>query len=82
LSVRTRPVAQFQPVPSLSTSGTAKLELTIGEDGSVRDINVRQSVPGMPQVIREVQRWRFKPATENGKPVSASYTVDIAFNGH
>ena len=78
---RTRPVPQSQPVPRLRATGTARLDLIIGPDGRVQDINVRQSIRGnTPALIAAVQRWRFKPATVNGRPVAAPYSVAISFD--
>jgi TonB family protein len=78
--VRTQPIPQYQPVPPIRAFGTAHLDLTIGPDGRVTDINVRQAGRGnMAALIGAVQRWRFKPATENGEPVSAPYSVEISF---
>jgi hypothetical protein len=31
------------------------------------------------QLVSMAKSWRFKPATVNGEPVSAPYTVDISF---
>lgn len=78
---RTRPIPQSQPVPRLRASGTARLDLVIGPDGRVQDINVRQAIRGnTPALIAAVQRWRFKPATVNGRPVAAPYSVAISFD--
>jgi len=78
---RTRPIPQSQPVPRLRASGTARLDLIIGPDGRVQDINIRQAIHGnTPALIAAVQRWRFKPATVNGQPVSAPYSVAISFD--
>lgn len=80
---RTRPVPQHQPLPSISVSKpvTARLVLTVGADGRVKQVQIKNSIPGhTPELIAAVQSWRFKPATENGEPVSAPFTVDISFN--
>src|SRR6185436_2164923 len=70
--VRTRPVPQYQGVPPIYARGTAKLDLTIGPDGRVRNITIRRAAQGNnAALIGAVQRWRFKPATINGEPVSA-----------
>lgn len=85
VQVRTRPVALSQPLPSIRVRqrSVVSLVLMVSADGRVEDINVRQSIPGeMPRILQSVQRWRFKPATENGKAVAAPYTVDITFNGN
>ena len=79
--VRTRPVPQYQAVPPMRASGVAKLDLMIGPDGRVRSINIRRAANGNnAQLIGAVQRWRFKPATLNGQPISAPYSVEISFN--
>lgn len=85
VQIRTRPVALSQPVPSIRVRqrSVVSLVLMVGADGSVQDVNVRQGIPGeMPRILQSVQRWRFKPATENGRPVAAPYSVDITFNGN
>ncbi|HJQ37222.1 MAG TPA: TonB family protein [Thermoanaerobaculia bacterium] len=76
----TRPVPQYQPVPRMVARGSARLDLMIGPDGRVQDINVRRSPGGnTAALIGAVQRWRFKPATSNGRPISAPYSVEISF---
>ena len=80
---RTRPVPEYQPLPDIHVSGrvTARLDLVIGADGRVKEVNLRDSIPGeTAKLIAAVQSWRFKPATENGQPVSANYSVDLSFN--
>ena len=32
------------------------------------------------KLIAVVQSWRFKPATVNGEPVAAPYSVELSFN--
>lgn len=80
---RTRPVPEHQPLPriTVSESVTARLTLMVGPDGRVKSVNLRNGIPGhTPALIAAVQSWRFKPATENGVPVSAPFSVDISFN--
>jgi TonB family protein len=79
--VRTKPVPEYQPLPSVRGSGKARLTLIVGTDGHVRDVNVERTLPGgnTPALISAVQKWRFKPATEDGEPVAAPYTVEIQF---
>ena len=58
----------------------------LGATGEVDDL------VGLPQplghlemdvaIMKAVKKWRFKPATENGVPVSAPFTVDISFRGN
>lgn len=78
---RTRPVAQHQPLPRLNGNGTARLTLIVGTDGRVKDVSVEQMLRGgnNAALINAVRKWRFKPATENGEPVTAPYSVAISF---
>jgi len=76
----TQPIPLYQPVPPLHVDRptSARLFLTVGTDGRVRDIDIAQSIPGeMPRLIASVQNWRFKPATQNGQPVTSTFSVDI-----
>ena len=77
---RTQPVPLYQPVPPMQVyrEANARLILTVGSEGRVRDINIARSIPGeMPRLIAAVQNWRFRPATENGQPVTSTFAVDI-----
>jgi TonB family protein len=79
-TLSTRPVAQYQPLPHLSGAGTARLSLMIGADGRVTDINIERPLQrNTAQLLSAVQSWRFKPATVNGRPVAAPYSVEISF---
>jgi len=80
--VRTRPVPQYQPIPPMSGSGKARFTLVIGTDGRVKDVNVEQMLRhgNNAALLGAVQSWRFKPATENGEPVAAPYSVEISFH--
>jgi hypothetical protein len=83
--VRTRPVPISQPIPSIRVfrNTTARLDLTIGPDGSVRDVNILEPIPGeTAKLIGAIQGWRFKPGTENGVPVTSHFSVDISFHGN
>jgi TonB family protein len=81
-AVRTRPVPQYQPLPNLHASGTARLTLIIGSDGRVRDVNIERALSrNTADLVSAVQKWRFKPATEDGEPIAAPYSVDISFGG-
>ena len=82
-SARTRPVPEYQGLPPMRAQGSAVLDLTIGPNGRVTGINVRRAPSGgTGALINAVQHWRFRPATMNGEPVSAPYSVQIQFNGH
>jgi periplasmic protein TonB len=82
---RSRPVPISQPIPNINVDHdvVARLELTVSAEGRVTSVNLRESIPGhTAEIIAAVQRWRFKPATENGVPVSAPFSVDISFRGN
>ena len=80
VAIRTRPIPTHQPLPRLFARGTARLTLLIGPDGRVREVNVERPLSrDTADLVSAVSRWRFKPATENGEPVSAPYSVDISF---
>ena len=52
--------------------GYVEVEVTIGADGSVKDVRVIQSEPRRMfdrNVIRAVLKWKFKPRIINGVPV-------------
>ena len=77
---RTEPIPLYQPVPPMRVdrAASARLILTLTNEGRVQDINIAQSIPGeMPRLVAAVQNWRFKPATENGHPVTSTFAVDI-----
>jgi TonB family protein len=81
---RTNPVPEYQPVPDLRVSrgATVRLDLTIGSDGRVKSVNVSQPVGDMGKLVGVVRSWRFKPATENGVPVQAAFSVDLSFHAN
>ena len=79
---RTRPEPTSQPLPDIKTGGTARFRLRVGPDGSVRDVEVIRTIPGATaQLVSAIQRWKFKPATENGRPVEGIHLVDLTFKG-
>ena len=82
------PVALYNPDPeypeegrNAKVSGTVELSLTVGTDGLAHDVIVTRPLGhGFDeQAMRSVQEWRFEPAAENGKPVSARITVEVSF---
>lgn len=81
---RTPPVPVSQPIPALDSvqvSGTVRLNLTIDSSGRVREVEIVQSVPGITaKLVGAVRRWRFRPATEDGKPVQGMFPVEVSFN--
>lgn len=81
---RTPAILQSRPLPHISTDHdiTARLNLTVAPDGHVTDIDISEPIPEMGTVIAAVQKWHFKPATENGEPVTSHVSVDITFHAN
>jgi TonB family protein len=81
---RTAAYLEYKPLPHITVDHdiTARLNLTVDSDGRVTDVDVSEPIPGMPKLISAIQNWRFKPATENGNPVTAHVAVDITFRAN
>jgi len=62
--------------------GTVLLGLVVGSDGLPRDITV--SRPLSPDfdaaAIDAVKKWKFSPATRDGKPVATAIKVEVNFH--
>jgi TonB family protein len=60
--------------------GVVVLEVHVGSDGKVQDVQV---LSGPPQLVGAstdaVKQWRFKPHTENGRPVEMQSRVSLNF---
>jgi len=55
--------------------------VTVGADGQVKNVDITEPIPGeTSRLIESVQNWRFRPATENGTPVSARVSVTITLH--
>jgi protein TonB len=81
---RREAVPLSQPLPDIKVDRdvTVRLNLTIGADGRVKEVDVLKGGRGVTaRVISKVQGWRFKPATEDGRPVESQFPVEIFFNG-
>ena len=60
------------------TTGEGKIEFTITEDGSIRDIQIKQPLsPATDEAARiaVVKMPRWKPAYYKGKPITSSHTI-------
>ncbi|HEY8132271.1 MAG TPA: energy transducer TonB [Thermoanaerobaculia bacterium] len=81
---KTAAFLEYKPLPRIAVDHdiTARVNLTVDSDGRVTDIDVNESIPDMPKLIAAIQNWRFKPATENGNPVTARVAVDITFRAN
>jgi len=83
-----RPITIYSPAPEYSEearsariSGSVGLSLTVGVDGIAHDVEVTKSLGhGLDEkAVAAVQKWKFDPAAENGKPVPARIAVEVDF---
>ncbi len=84
----TVPEVIFNPEPGFSEEarkvkhqGMVLLLVVVGKDGHTYDIRVAQSL-GMgldEKAMEAVNRWRFRPATKDGQPVSTQIAVQVDF---
>lgn len=64
-------------------SGTVVVSALVGRDGHVKDTRVTESIPGLDAAAQAaVRQWVFKPAKNDGKPVSVWVTMPIKFTLH
>ncbi|HEX7706903.1 MAG TPA: TonB family protein [Thermoanaerobaculia bacterium] len=77
----TRPVPEHRPLPQIRASGTARVTMIVGPDGRVQRVNIDQPLRSgsTAQLVSTLQQWRFKPAMQNGRPITAPYTVELSF---
>jgi TonB family protein len=61
--------------------GRVVLEVMIGADGTVGEVKVAQSVPGLDEAaIATVREWEFAPALDcDGEPIAAWLAVPVRF---
>lgn len=82
--VRTKYVGPKYPraAQRRGTSGWVDVVFTVDYDGSVTDISVRDSVPGVTFVdsaVTAVEGWEFEPVIENGVAVQKRAAVRMMF---
>jgi len=68
------------PTNAAGKQGTVTLEVLIGRDGTVEDAKfVQGSLMFARAAIEGVKRWKFKPYTLNGRPVSTQTSLTLKF---
>jgi TonB family protein len=62
-------------------SGTVMLSIVVDTEGRARDIRVVKSLGlGLDEkAIQALEKWRFKPAQKDGRPVNARSTIEVNF---
>ena len=88
LANTTPPRPIFTPDPEYSDDarkhrvhGEVVLAVTVEADGTTSNIKVEESLkPDLDQnAIDAVKRWKFEPATKDGRPVAVSIHVNVSF---
>jgi len=72
-----------QGIPKPAQRGQrAVLDVVIDEGGAVESIVVRQSITAWydEMLTTEAKRWRFKPATKDGKPVKFRELIQVVLD--
>lgn len=61
--------------------GVVILSLEISKEGKAENIEIRRKLePSLDQnAITAVEKWKFAPATKDGKPVRVKATLEISF---
>ena len=60
--------------------GTVILQAVITKAGTVRAVSVLRSLPGLTDAaVTAIRRWKFEPATLDGRPVDVYYNVAVNF---
>jgi TonB family protein len=61
--------------------GTVMVQALVDGDGRVADTRVVKSIPLLdPAAVECVLRWRFKPASANGRPVAVWIAIPVKFS--
>lgn len=70
-----------EPARRVKVQGAVILEAVIDERGNVTSVRVLKGLPmGLDQAaIDAVARWRFQPATLDGRPVAVYYNLTVNF---
>lgn len=74
----TRPRSAREPDPV----GWVELTFVVGTDGAPRDVRILDSTPPGhydQSALTAVKRWRFRPVTEDGRPVERRTDVRLRF---
>jgi len=85
ISLRTAPKAEYIPFPEIHVDHPTTIELTllVGADGRVHSVSIDGVLPGQTaKLIAAIHSWRFRPATENGVPVSAPFSTAVSFHAN
>lgn len=67
-------------------TGNVILQAVITKSGTVEEVKVlRVDKPNLgfeSAAVQAVQQWRYKPATQGGRPVDVYFTINVSFTLH
>jgi len=85
----TLPRATYNPNPEFSeearkksVEGVVVLSMVVTSEGNTDQIHITHGIGyGLDEKAAEaVSKWKFQPATKDGKPVSVEIAVEVAFH--
>jgi TonB family protein len=63
--------------------GTVRLEVLVERDGKVAKVRVIRSLDRQfgldDEAVAAAEKWRFAPATKDGRPVRIVVSIDVSF---
>jgi TonB family protein len=60
--------------------GTVVVEVAVGATGEIENVRVVRDFPGFTEAaLSAVKKWKFKPATLDGKPIRSVVPVAVSF---
>ncbi|MCP4662445.1 MAG: energy transducer TonB [bacterium] len=83
-----RPEKLFEPPPQYTEiarkariQGVVIVQAIIDKQGNVTNVKVLKGLPmGLAEeAVKAIKRWKFQPATLNGKPVDVYYNLTVNF---
>lgn len=84
----TPPKGIYTPNPEYSDkarkkklNGTVIVTVVINADGTVREAKITRSLEASldQKAIEAVKKWKFQPATKDGKPVAVRVPIEVDF---
>ncbi len=76
------PPPQYTEIARIArVEGVVIVQAIIDKEGNVKNIRVLKPLPmGLSEeAVKAVKRWKFEPATLNGKPVEVYYSLTVNF---
>ncbi len=82
------PIKEYAPPPQYTEiarkariQGVVIVQAIVTKEGNVQDVKVLKGLPmGLDTAAADaVKKWKFKPATLNGKPVDVYYNLTVNF---